>query len=1116
MNCEQIHPLLTQYLLAELDPKTADSIKAHLETCPVCQAELALLEPTLALLSDALAEPATAQKRLESTRRKRVLHPSRLGRTFHWVGTSHPRMAMAAGVMFVAGFLWFLVTPAAMHSAKKARASRVRFGLDLEMPPPQRGVTVTVVEPEPMEALEDIEEPLAESPAPKLLPDPLMPPHPIEVDFTPAATLPALEVAAPSQDVSVQPAEFDSVAMVKSPVVMKGIYAGRTPAGRAEALRRFGGSGGGSTGGDGDDLGIVVADVSRERPSELINLAFADSDADSLPDGWETADRSGASVPAKETVPILGDTPIAGRLFRKTTKTSGTPGSLRFKALPKPDDNNRDQPTDWFLGDAAEVADSETVESRSELNGTVVPSSGSTETRAASSQERRRSFYYSLVSESKPTGGKVASPPRPRPATRGVAATAKPADTLATLEANVSAAVDDLVEHNRLHSISRVEARGSMKGRYAEALGERRNQLTTELMLLEASHPALQGAKAEVIREVGQLTQATGEVSADPELKEKSESEELLACQDQPVELAKLKREEKSLAGNLQPDHLELRDVRSKISGIEKKLSVAAEVEMQKLKGRHKALTIQLDAIETAEYKWQVKRQLAEAREAEHKRLDQRLKTAEEKLELAQETEEKRLQEERESEAREDPARFKAFGVNPFVAVADQAFSTFAIDVDTAAYTLGRNYLKQGYLPPAESVRTEEYVNFFDYAYKAPARDTFTVYTDVAPSTFGRGQHLLKIGVKGRRLGREEQRQASLTFLIDTSGSMNQTDRLGLVQKSLGLLVNEMNADDRVAIVQYGSHARLVLEHTPISDKEAILKAINSLQCGGSTNLEEGMHRAYALAAANFVPKGENRVLLLSDGVANLGSGAAEDILEKVDAFRRQGITCSVFGFGMGTYDDVMLETLANKGDGAYAFIDSESEARRVFIDDLSATLNTIAADVKIQVEYNPAFVARYRQLGYENRQLRKEDFRNDAVDAGEVGSGQSVTALYELELASAMKAPRRHSGVATDVIATVRVRYRRIDTGAVEEIEHRVRQQNVLPRFADASPRFKLAAGVAEFSEILRGSPFAKGSTPEDVANMIRPAALELTLDHHVQEFLRLVQGASGMSRGR
>jgi Ca-activated chloride channel family protein len=376
--------------------------------------------------------------------------------------------------------------------------------------------------------------------------------------------------------------------------------------------------------------------------------------------------------------------------------------------------------------------------------------------------------------------------------------------------------------------------------------------------------------------------------------------------------------------------------------------------------------------------------------------------------------------------------------------------------------------------------------------------------------------HLLKIGVKGRRLGREEQRPAVLTFLIDTSGSMNQPDRLGLVRKSLHMLVGQLAPHDRVAIVQYDSHARIVLEHTPASDRKGIDAAIDGLQCGGSTNLEEGMRHAYRLAARAFVSGGENRVLVLSDGVANLGTMAAEDILAGVAEYRRQGITCSVFGFGMGTYDDTMLESLANKGDGAYAFIDSEDEARRVFVDDLSATLNTIATDVKIQVEFNPDRVGRYRQLGYENRQLKKEDFRNDAVDAGEVGSGQSVTALYELDLSvpldvqarSIREQPARH-------LAVVRVRYRRLDTGTVEEIERTITDRDVVPTFEKADARFRLAACVAEFAEILRGSPFAAGSGFDDVANRLRPVSLDLQLDGDVRQLLHLVQSAPGMSRG-
>jgi len=478
---------------------------------------------------------------------------------------------------------------------------------------------------------------------------------------------------------------------------------------------------------------------------------------------------------------------------------------------------------------------------------------------------------------------------------------------------------------------------------------------------------------------------------------------------------------------------------------------------------------------------------------------------------------------EEEEKAREEDLtgpRFKAVGVNPFHTAAERPFSTFSIDVDTAAYTVTRNYMSQGFLPPAESVRTEEFVNFFDYAYKPAKHATFRVYAECAPSRFGRGLHLLKIGIKGRRLGREEQRRAVLTLLIDTSGSMGKPDRLALIKKSLRMLVDKLAPRDLVAIVQYSSHARLVLEHTPVARKERILGVIDGMQCSGSTNLEEGMTRAYSVASRSFVGGAENRVLLLSDGAANLGTLAAADILKKIEKCRKQGIYCSVFGFGIGTYDDTMLETLANKGNGNYAFIDSDDEAKRVFVDDLGATLNTIAADVKIQVEFNPERVRRYRQLGYENRQLKKEDFRNDAVDAGEVGSGQSVTALYELELKgtgswrSTVNSQRPVVG-KRDELAVVRVRYRRVDTGKVEEIQQRITDSDILEHFKAAPARFRLAACVAEFAEILRVSPFAAGSDCEDVAADLRPVALELELDGRVQELLRMVHGARGMSRG-
>ena len=461
------------------------------------------------------------------------------------------------------------------------------------------------------------------------------------------------------------------------------------------------------------------------------------------------------------------------------------------------------------------------------------------------------------------------------------------------------------------------------------------------------------------------------------------------------------------------------------------------------------------------------------------------------------------------AEEAETGPRFKAMGENPWVHASANAFSTFGIDVDTASYTLARNHMLRGFLPPAESVRIEEFVNFFDYAYAAPPRDTFKVYAESAPSKFGAGKHMIKIGVKGRRLGREEQRPAVLTFLIDTSGSMEKPDRIGLVKTSLKLMLDKLGPNDKVAIMKYDTRPLLVMEHTSVADKDEIIKVIDGLRCQGTTNLELAMTKAYELAEQNFAPGGENRVLLLSDGVANVGTQAADDILGACASARKQGIFSSVFGFGIGTYNDEMLEALANKGDGAYSFIDSEEEAHRVFVEDLAATLNTIATDVKIQVEFNPALVNQYRQLGYENRQLKKEQFRDDTVDAGEVGSGQAVTALYETELKVVDEKRARER------IAVVRVRYRRRDTGKVEEVAHDIMPKDVAQSFEDSSARFRLAACVAEFAEQLRSSNHARGSRYPDVATVLRPVSAELNLDKRVAELLRMVSGAHAMSRG-
>ncbi len=468
---------------------------------------------------------------------------------------------------------------------------------------------------------------------------------------------------------------------------------------------------------------------------------------------------------------------------------------------------------------------------------------------------------------------------------------------------------------------------------------------------------------------------------------------------------------------------------------------------------------------------------------------------------------EKREAADKELEALGRVRERKPAAFNPYVEAAGNPFSTFSIDVDTASYGLARQQLLGGNLPAPESVRTEEFINSFEYDYRPPAgAQTFAVHAAMAPSPFRPPMELLKIGIKGRRIGRDDHRGAVLTLVVDTSGSMSTPDRLGLVKASLALLLDQLGPDDRVAIVQFGGDARLVREHLPASGKAALREAIDALQPGGPTQFDKGLELGYQVASAGYGPGDSNRIIVLSDGVANLGELDPEAMLAQVAEYRAKGIYLSVLGFGQGTYDDELLEQLANRGDGSYAFVDTLDEARRLFVDQLAATLHVIASDVKIQVEFNPERVVRYRQLGYENRRLTKEQFRDDTVDAGEVGSGQSVTALYEVELK-----PGEADG---EPVATVHVRYRRSDNGTVEETSRGIGDAQRSGRFEEADPRFRLAACAAEFAEKLRRNPYADGTSLDEVFENLQPVALALDLDGQVGELQQLISTAAALER--
>ena len=449
-------------------------------------------------------------------------------------------------------------------------------------------------------------------------------------------------------------------------------------------------------------------------------------------------------------------------------------------------------------------------------------------------------------------------------------------------------------------------------------------------------------------------------------------------------------------------------------------------------------------------------------------------------------------------------ASFIAGPVNPWELTKHDRLSTFAMDVDTASYALGRSFIRRGYLPPPASVRMEEYINAFDYNYSDRAAGTFNIHAESAPSPFRPALTLMKIGVKGKVIGRDDRRPAHLVLVVDASGSMDLPDRMPLVQHALKQLVTQLDPRDRISLIAYGADARLMLETTPASDAPRIIEAIDAIQCGGSTNMLEGLRLGYQIAGRAYQPGITNQVILLSDGVANVGEVDAEALVRQVATFRHQGITFTAAGFGMGRYNDALLETLANRGDGQYVFIDSAAEARRVFGEELSARINIIARDAKIQVEFDPRLVRRYRLIGYENRAVADRDFRNDTIDAGEVGSGQSVTALYELELFDAALARSERPR-----IATVFVRYRDVATDQIQEIARSIEP----PHAGTPSPRFMLAACAAQFAELMRGSEHATDGTFEQVQRKLDPVTYALPLDSQIKELLDLTRQANSLA---
>jgi Ca-activated chloride channel homolog len=463
---------------------------------------------------------------------------------------------------------------------------------------------------------------------------------------------------------------------------------------------------------------------------------------------------------------------------------------------------------------------------------------------------------------------------------------------------------------------------------------------------------------------------------------------------------------------------------------------------------------------------------------------------------------------------------------NPFLTVSENPLSTFSIDVDTASYSIVRRFLSEGQLPPKDAVRIEEMINYFTYDYPQPTgEDPFSANVEIAGCPWNTDHRLARIGLKGREITRGQRPAANLVFLIDVSGSMQPANKLPLLKECLKLLTEELTANDRVTIVVYAGAAGEVLPPTSGADKRKIRRALDALESGGSTHGSQGIQLAYQSATENFIRDGVNRVILCTDGDFNVGVTSAGDLTRLIEEKAKSGVFLSVLGFGMGNYKDSTTEMLADKGNGNYAYIDTLNEGRKVLVEQMNGTLVTIAKDVKIQVEFNPAQVAGYRLIGYENRMLRKEDFNNDQKDAGEIGAGHTVTALYEIVPAGRrvegagvdplkyQQPGRLSSAAGGDELLTLKLRYKEPEGDTSKLMTTPVSDRGAT--FGRASVDFKFASAVAAFGMILRDSPHKGTATLGAVLSMAREGQGG-DREGYRKEFLQLIAEAQRIAARR
>ncbi|MFA5260379.1 MAG: von Willebrand factor type A domain-containing protein [Candidatus Omnitrophota bacterium] len=461
---------------------------------------------------------------------------------------------------------------------------------------------------------------------------------------------------------------------------------------------------------------------------------------------------------------------------------------------------------------------------------------------------------------------------------------------------------------------------------------------------------------------------------------------------------------------------------------------------------------------------------------------------------------------------------------NNFLAVLENPLSTFSIDVDTASYANIRRYLNHGQMPPKDAVRIEEMVNYFVYDYPQPdGEDPFSIVTETAPCPWNPAHQLALIGIKAKELSGPEMPASNLVFLIDVSGSMNKPEKLPLLKSALRLMVERLRPEERISIVTYAGQAALMLDSASGYDKGRILQAIDRLEAGGSTAGEQGIQLAYRMARQNFIPEGNNRVILATDGDFNVGVSSDGDLTRMVEVKRGEGIFLTVLGFGTGNYKDAKMEKLADKGNGNYYYIDTLQEAQKVLVAELGSLLFPVAKDVKIQVEFNPSTVKAYRLIGYENRLMAKEDFNDDTKDAGELGAGHTVTAFYEIVPADSEEEHRKTDPLqymetvvheSADLM-TVKLRYKELQHNTSQLITRVVTaEQAGDPEEVEESDNFRFGAAVAEFGLLLRGSAYKGQASYLDVLHRAK-ASLEADAWGYRQEFIRLVEKAAVLDRG-